>query len=168
MQQNSPSWDSVFMDFCKILRHKSTCIKYQTSAIVTKGNQIIGIGCNGPEETGTSCKDASRFLWGYTPHIPYAEWIQSDDFKKKHSDWSVMNETHAEVNALNWVSKKDIDDTCALYTYYSPCDHCIKHIVSYGIKKVYYYENYPGKKSCAITWDIYLKRHNVQLINITS
>ncbi len=139
-------WPRVFMQMCLILRNRSVCVKYRTSAIVVKDSQIIGIGYNGTISKLEECCEHWDDYWQRNNiAIPYADWVKTDDFRKLHSEWSNLNEIHAEVNALNWVTKSLIDDTCALYTYYSPCEQCAKQILAYGIKTLYYYEVYPGK-----------------------
>lgn len=114
-------WESIFIDMCKILRQRSLCRKYQTSAIVVKGTQILGIGYNG---TASKQEECDHYWKDYHDindiSMDFREWLKTEEFRNLHSKWSTITEIHAEVNALNWVSKRDIDDTCAIYTYYSP------------------------------------------------
>ena len=142
------SWNQVFMDICETLRRRSLCLKYQTSAIITKGTQIMGIGYNGTATKQEECYDKWH-EWHSNNDIkmPFSDWLQTDEFRNLHSKWSCLNEIHAEVNALNWVSKHDIDDSYAIYTYYSPCEQCAKQILSYGIKHVYYKQVYKGRSA---------------------
>jgi dCMP deaminase len=146
MDLNRVSWHTVFINMCSVLRQRSLCLKYQTSAIVVKGTQILGIGYNGTASKQEECYHYWKNYWSINNiNMPFDEWIKTDEFKNLHSKWSVLNEIHAEVNALNWVSKWNIDETCAIYTYYSPCENCAKQILSYGIKKLYYCYKYSGR-----------------------
>lgn len=43
---------------------------------------------------------------------------------------------HAEMNAMMF-AKRDLEG-CILYTLYAPCEHCLKHILQSGIKKIIY------------------------------
>jgi deoxycytidylate deaminase len=143
------------------------CLKYQTSSIVIKGTQILGIGYNGTAAKQEECNKYWKDYWEINDiEIPLEEWIKTDDFKKLHSDWAYINEIHAEVNALNWVSKRDIDDTCAIYTYYSPCEQCAKQILSYGIKNVYYIEKYSGRTKSGMDGVKFLIDRNVKCVQI--
>lgn len=160
-------WPSVFMGICEILRKRSKCIKYQTSAVVVKGTQIIGIGYNGTASKQQECRDKWLAYWAENNiAMPYLEWVKTVEFKDLHSRWSCANEIHAEINALNWVSKYDIDDTCALYTYFSPCEQCAKQILAYGIKLLYYAIRYPGRQSSDEDGLTFLSARGVTCIQI--
>lgn len=153
------------MAYTNILKSRSTCVKYQTATIIVNGTQIIALGYNGTFSGKDECVD----YW-FKQHVDgilnvldqhntvqpeermnmatsiantsFDTWVQTDEFRTLHRIWSAKHEVHAEINALNWVSKKDITADYALYTYYSPCDNCAKAIISYGIKQVYYNKVY--------------------------
>ena len=72
----------------------------------------------------------------------FVKFINSNDFRMLHRDWSMANEVHAEINALNWIPKGNVDSSYILYTLYSPCDNCAKTIISYGIKNIVYKYKY--------------------------
>lgn len=72
----------------------------------------------------------------------FVKFINSNDFRMLHRDWSIANEVHAEINALNWIPKGNVDSSYILYTLYSPCDNCAKTIISYGIKNIVYKYKY--------------------------
>lgn len=129
-------WPKLFMDITEKICERSLCIKYKTASIITTGTQIISIGYNGTFKGQKECCDWWREKHGNDE--TFSDWIQTDEFKKMHREWSVKYEVHAEINALNWISKRLVTDDYALYTYLSPCENCAKSIISYGIKKVYY------------------------------
>lgn len=161
------SWHIVLMDMCKILRNRSSCIKYQTSAIVVKGTQILSTGYNGTASHQEECCDYWCSYWrNFKVDISFTDWIATPEFRDLHSKWSCINEIHAEVNALNWISKKDIDATYAIYTYYSPCEQCAKQILSYGIKNVYYHEKYNGRNTSGIDGVKFLQDKGVSCIQV--
>lgn len=160
-------WHSTFMDMCKILRKRSKCLKYQTSAIVVKGTQILAIGYNGTASKQKECCDYWHEQWSQYKSESFSTWLETKAFRDLHSKWSCINEIHAEVNALNWVSKKDIDDTCAIYTYYSPCEQCAKQILSYGIKNVYYIEQYQGRSSSGMDGLKFLSERGINCMQIS-
>ncbi len=163
------SWQEVFMDMCKTLRKRSRCLKYQTAAIVVKGSQILGIGYNGTASKQKECCNYWHDYWDLSGvQVSFSEWVKTEQFRDLHSKWSVINEIHAEVNALNWISKRDIDDTCVLYTYYSPCEQCAKQILSYGIKNVYYCNEYRGRTSSGTDGLKFLRERGINCSQISS
>jgi dCMP deaminase len=162
---NRPTWDKIFSDFLILIRQRSLCLKYQTSAMIIKDTQILSIGYNGTLSKCEECKDYWYKYWSQNILVlPFDIWVQTDDFKKLHREWSYKHEIHAEINALNWISKNDVNDDYVLYTYYSPCDHCAKTILSYGIKTIKYLFLYPsGDKALDL-----LKEKGVNMIKISS
>ncbi|MGY5150355.1 MAG: anti-phage dCTP deaminase [Candidatus Nitrosopumilus sp. bin_68KS] len=53
-------------------------------------------------------------------------------------------ETHAEMTALLEAARKSIGvKNCHLYCTTFPCHNCAKHIITAGLKKVFYIEPYP-------------------------
>jgi dCMP deaminase len=145
------SWDFTFIEFMEVLAKRSLCLKYKTSALVVKGTQILCMGYNGTFSGRIECCNYWRDYYNRCifnkEMITYEQFINSDNFRLLHHEWSTANEIHAEVNALNWISKKDIDDSYVLYTLYSPCDNCAKTIISYGIKNVVYKYKYKNGTS---------------------
>jgi len=134
-------WDNIFISFAKTLIWRSCCLKYKTATIVTNGTQIVSLGYNGTFSKTTECNDYWHAYWvnNYSNiNKSFEEWIATEEFRLLHRNWSTKNEIHAEINALNWISKKDITDNYKLYTILSPCDQCAKVIISYGIKHVFY------------------------------
>lgn len=71
----------------------------------------------------------------------FARWIESDEFRLLHKEWSKANEMHAEANALKMISSRDAKN-CILYTLYSPCDQCAKDIIAHNIHTVCYRYKY--------------------------
>ena len=161
-------WDAIFMGTCKLLISRSLCVKYRTSAVITKGTQIIGIGYNGTlTKTEECCEHWENYWHMNNISVPYHDWLKTPQFRALHSEWSTLNEIHAEVNALNCVSKHDIDETCAIYVYYSPCDQCAKQILSYGIKTLYYCKLYLGKSGNAQNGIKFLEDRGIKCAQIS-
>jgi dCMP deaminase len=156
------SWDSVFSRFLSILSERSTCLKYKTAAVIVKGTQILSMGYNGTFSHCVECidywKDQYKLIHEeYKEIFSFDAWIKTNDWRKKHREWSACNEVHAEINALNWISKHDITPDHILYTIYSPCDACAKAIIAYGIKQVKYQYEYPNGRDALEL----LKKNNI-------
>ena len=180
------SWEQTFMNMCKDIAKRSLCVKYQTSALIVKGTQIVSFGYNGTAPKKEECYDYwikyYDELKSESPDNPnkkrkleqcdelstesFKEWIKTQEFKNLHSKWAIIHELHAEMNALQWISKNDIDDTYALYTYMTPCEQCAKHILSYGIKTLYYHIEYHGRVKGDVCGIDYLKNNDVNCIQI--
>lgn len=60
---------------------------------------------------------------------------------------------HAEVNALSCITR--YDHPYLLATTLLPCSSCAVNIASYGIKKVYYIENYEKDEKCKEIFNFY-------------
>jgi len=57
----------------------------------------------------------------------------------EHSKWSSDNEVHAEMNAIAFAAKHNVEvDECDMYVTISPCNECLKNISMTGIKNIYY------------------------------
>lgn len=162
--ENNLSWNQIFLKICHILRQKSACLKYQTSAIIVKNNNIISTGYNNTLVDQPLCCNYWYEEWlKLKLGQSFSEWVNTDQFKLAHSVWSECSEIHAEINALNNLSKSDIDDNCILYTYYSPCQNCAKHIINYGIKQIYYHKVYTGRKGVDALKFLHLHSNCVQI-----
>lgn len=161
------TWNDIFMNFCIMLRNRSLCLKYKTSCIITYGTQIISIGYNGTLSGKIECSEYWTQYWEKNiTDITLENWLKTDEFKNLHSKWSCINEIHAEINALNWISKRNITNSYAIYTYYSPCEQCAKSILSYGIKTLYYHKLYSGRTRSDENVLEYLKNNGINCIQL--
>jgi dCMP deaminase len=164
-----PTWPETFGEICGIILKRSTCVKYQTSAVIVKDSQIIALGYNGTASKSVECRQYWKDYWRtyiYDENSTFEDWIKTQHFKDLHSKWSIINELHAEMNALKWVTKKDIDDSCVMYSYLSPCEQCAKHILSYGLKTLYYSVEYNGKVKGTVCGLDYLRANGVACIKL--
>lgn len=164
-------WPTIFMDICETIRKRSLCLKYQTSALIISGTQIKAVGYNGTAPKRKECCEYWKDYYDSSDEIKneypyYDDWLKSEQFRNLHSKWSTLHESHAEMNALAWVSKADVTDEYVLYTYYSPCEQCAKNILFYGIKKVYYRIEYKGRSHSGLSGLEYLREGNVECIQI--
>ena len=137
MSDTRVSWDTTFMDMCKIIAKRSTCIKLQTSAIlVSQENNIVSIGYNGSPSKQIHCNEYWNVI-AEQDHISLQTLCTDVHFRMYHHEWSLRHELHAEMNAL--LRCHSPIDNLTLYTLYSPCIQCAKGIVSFAnIKKVIY------------------------------
>ncbi len=122
------SWDEKHMLAAITIASRSSCNSLHTGAVVVKNKRIIAEGYNGAPEGIENCLEAGCRKNKY-----------GINFETKGSGQCVA--LHAEVNALNEVSKEKAHGA-TLYTVYYPCADCAKEIVNNGIEEVVYLKDY--------------------------
>ena len=122
------------MSIAKLAATRSTCLRRQVGAVITKDKKILATGYNGAPVGLKHCLDIGclREELG----IPSGE---------RHE---LCRATHAEQNAIvqaatHGVSIKD----SVLYSTTHPCILCSKLIINAGIKKIVIQKSYPDKLS---------------------
>lgn len=118
----------VFIKTAFLFASQSKCVSHRVGAVIVKDGRIIMTGYNGTPPGLPNCCDV----------------FDAFNFERiEHAKWSDDNEIHAEMNAINFAAKHDVDiDGCDMYTTLSPCNQCLKNISMTGIKNVYYLYEY--------------------------
>ena len=113
-----------------LFAEKSKCISHHVGAVIVKDDRIISVGYNGTPPGLINC----------------CEVFDKDNFnRQEHHIWSSENEIHAELNALAYSAKTNIEvDGADVYVTISPCNQCIKNLIPAGIKNIYYLFLYDG------------------------
>jgi len=114
----------VFMKTAFLFAEKSHCVSHHVGAVIVKDNRIISVGYNGSAPGLKNCCDV----------------FDKDNFDRiEHSKWSSDHEIHAEMNAIAFSAKTNVEiDGCDMYVTVSPCNECLKNLVPTGIKNIYY------------------------------
>lgn len=114
----------VFMKTAFLVASKSHCVSHHVGAVIVKDKRIITIGYNGTPPGLPNC----------------SEHFDSLNFdREEHHKWSKDHEIHAEMNAIAFAAKHDVQvDGCDIYVTISPCNDCLKNLCMTGIKNVYY------------------------------
>jgi len=126
-----PAWDEYFMGMLDRIASRSTCLRRKVGAILTKDNRIIATGYNGQPPEIAHCIDLGvcRRKELNTPS------------GQRHE---ICRAIHAEENALLQASYFGISAKgSTLYVKCTPCSYCTKSILSAGISRVVYEEDYP-------------------------
>lgn len=148
--QDRPSWDNYFMEIAHVVAKRSTCIRRQVGAVITKKNRIIATGYNGAPPGLDHCLDIGCFR--QENNIPSGERME------------LCRATHAEQNALLVSAQNGFDTVGAvLYVTAQPCSTCAKLIVTSHIERVVYQGEYPDK----LTMEI-LRKAGVKLVQVPS
>ncbi len=117
------SWDEYFMSVSLLISSRSSCDRLHVGCILVNDNRIISSGYNG-------------FLSG-TPHVSCVV--------NNHE----QNTVHAEQNAISDCAKRGVscNGSTAYITHY-PCINCTKILISSGIKKIFYKNDYKNNLLC--------------------
>lgn len=116
------SWNQYFMEIAEKLASRSTCDRANVGVvIVNSDNRIISTGYNGSIAGNPHCSDVGHKL----------------------RDGHCIATVHAEVNTISYCAKEGISlKNSILYVTHFPCINCAKTIISSGIKKIYYKNDY--------------------------
>ena len=115
--KHRPSWNEYFMSICYLIAQRSSCDRLHVGCVIVKDNRIITCGYNG-------------FISG-APHESIIE--------NGHEQMTI----HAETNAVTDAAKRGVNlDNSIVYITYFPCINCTKVLISAGIKKIIYNEDY--------------------------
>lgn len=119
---------NYFMEIAEITARQSKCVKYQVGAIAVKNDRIIMHGYNGTVSGFINCN--ARF--------------SPDNFcRESHRNWSSAFEVHAEMNVITHSAKIGLSlDGSTIYCTHEPCNNCLKHLISAGVKCVIYKNEY--------------------------
>lgn len=116
---------------CKELTALSKCRKVKVASMLVNNGRIISTGVNGSIPGECNCDE----------HFKHHT---QEEFLREHSEWSLKNESHAEMNALLYAAKSsaEITESTIMYCTHEPCNNCLKHIGIVGIKEIYYIDKY--------------------------
>jgi len=131
------------MNVAKLTSKLSTCVSKQVGCVFMKDKRIILSSYN-----------------GVAPNKKHCNVIFKQDFdRKKHHEWSKLNELHAEQNGISFAAKNGISlNKSTMFITLSPCIDCAKQILASGIKEVFYKDVYDLDKSGLK----FLKKHGVK------
>ncbi len=124
--------DSIFMRTAILFAERSTCRRKKVGAVLVKDKRIISTGYVGSPSGHMHCID-----FGLDCLIG--------------PNGGCVRTIHAEINAVLFAAKNGISTHgTILYCTLSPCIDCAKMLISAGISKVFYYEEYRDKYPISI------------------
>lgn len=156
-------WDKTFIESLSLYERHSKCAAKDVACILTKNNNILSIGINGTLPGKINCNQIFKkkdCRWFKRNSSNGEEWIEAKD--GEHSRWSLLNEIHAEMNAIKKASQNNgfnLDGATA-YISYSPCFNCAKLLVLFGIKRIVYKEAYDDFEEVKT----FLRENNIELV----
>jgi len=132
MEYTRPDWDTYFVAIAMMAATRSTCLRRQVGAVITRDRQIVSTGYNGAPPRVAHCLEmtcAREFLG-----VPSGERQE------------MCRGSHAESNAIAQAARMGIvTDGTTLYCTHEPCSLCTKVILTAGIVRVVYVRGYPDK-----------------------
>jgi dCMP deaminase len=118
-------WDKYFMDIAFMVSERSTCPRLHVGAVLVNDKRIKATGYNGSPKGLPHCDEAGCLM------------------VNNHC----VRTIHAEVNCLLEVSPQERQGA-TMYVTHAPCPECQKLIITSGIKRVIYCNEYTP----AINW----------------
>ena len=112
-----PSWEEYFKDLVNLTATRSSCDKLHVGCLFIKNNRIIAQGYNG-----------------------YISGCEHKSIIKENHNIATI---HAEQNTITDCAKRGVScDGCEAYITHFPCFNCMKLMVSCGICKINYINDY--------------------------
>lgn len=127
MDFKRPSWDTYFMTIAQLTSKRSNCLRRRVGCILVNDNRILSLGYNGTPKGTRNCFEGG------------CERCQKGGDPGTSLDICMC--LHAEENALFFVSKAELKDSC-MYVTLLPCISCVKKIIQCGVKRVVFAEFY--------------------------
>ena len=121
-----PDWDSYFLDIAKIVAKRHTCPAAAVGAVFvdSETKSILTTGYNGSPRGMKHCDRC--------------------DGRKIGERSSVCLAVHAETNAIYNATFNGVGlRNATLYCTNSPCDRCVRAVVSVGTRRVVWIDSYP-------------------------
>ena len=114
---NRPSWDEYFKSIVELTSTRSSCERLHVGCLFVKDNRIIAQGYNG--------------------------YISGCQHKMIIKDNHNIATIHAEQNTITDCAKRGVScNECIAYISHYPCYNCMKLMVSSGISKIKYINDY--------------------------
>lgn len=131
------SWNKMFMEIAKIVAKRSKDPHTKVGAVIVKDNHILGIGYNA---------EPKNFKYGF-------EWTTDEKYQ-----FVIHAEMNAIANATSYCGDIRGSD---IYVTLSPCSECMKLLMQYEIRNVYYMKRYEKTFKTTMLMSTY---SNVKLI----
>jgi len=126
-----PTWDEYFVAITKQVATRSTCLRRKVGAIIVKDKRILTTGYNGAPMRVKNCIEIGMCL-REEMGVPSGE---------RHE---ICRGLHAEQNAILQSAYYGVQiRDSVIYSTNQPCALCAKMIINSGIRKIYYFEDYP-------------------------
>lgn len=135
MKDTRPTWDQYFASITRQVATRATCLRRKVGAIIVKDKRILTTGYNGAPKGVKSCIERGICLREELG-VPSGQ---------RHE---ICRGLHAEQNAIIQAAYHGVNiNGGVIYCTNQPCVQCAKMIINSGIKKIYYFNDYPDELS---------------------
>ena len=130
-----PSWDEYFMQICRVVATRSTCLRRQVGAILVSERRILATGYNGAPKGLKHCAE----LGGC-----YREQLGVPSGERQE----LCRALHAEQNAIIQAAVHGVKlENVTAYCTTMPCVTCAKMLINANVKRIVYEADYPDALS---------------------
>jgi dCMP deaminase len=130
-----PSWDEYFMQICRVVATRSTCLRRQVGAILVSERRILATGYNGAPKGLKHCAE----LGGC-----YREQLGVPSGERQE----LCRALHAEQNAIIQAAVHGVKlENVTAYCTTMPCVTCAKMLINANVKRIVYEADYPDELS---------------------
>jgi dCMP deaminase len=131
------NWNDYFMSIALLISSRSPSEKLKVGSVIVSDNRILSSGYNG--------------FPANTPH------------ESIHRDGHEINTIHSEINSICDAGKRGVNiNNSTIYITHYPCINCCKSIISCGIKKIIYLNDYKNDEVV----DILLKNSKIEILQL--
>jgi len=143
--RDRPSWDEYFGAITKQVATRATCLRRKVGAIIVKDKRILTTGYNGAPKGVKNCLERGICM-REEMGIPSG---QRHEFCRG---------LHAEQNAIIQAAFHGVNiQDSVLYSTTQPCVQCAKMIINSGIKKIYYFVDYPDELALELLGEVWVE-----------
>jgi len=126
MTKRRQNWDKYFVEIARQVATRSTCDRRHVGCVIVRDKYVLTTGYNGSLPGEYHCNDVGDLNRG---HIVV--------------DGHCVRTIHAETNAILHAAKHGVPlEGATCYTTTKPCWECFKNLVSVGIDRIFYCEEY--------------------------
>jgi dCMP deaminase len=130
-----PSWDDYFMQICRVVASRSTCLRRQVGAVLVSDRRILATGYNGAPKGMAHCAE----LGGC-----YREKLGVPSGERQE----LCRALHAEQNAIIQAAVHGVKlDNVTAYCTAQPCVTCAKMLINANVRRIVYEVPYPDELS---------------------
>lgn len=117
-----PGWDEYFMEVARTVATRATCPRASVGCVLVRDHRILTTGYNGAPRGVAHCSDVGCTV----------------------VDGHCLRAMHAEANAIVQGALHGVGLQGAIaYCTHQPCVHCSKLLISAGVAKIVFGEDYP-------------------------
>ena len=122
-----PSKDEVFLEEARLHARRSTCLRRAVGAVAVLDGRVLATGYNGVPPGHPHCRICARAI----NNVPSGQ--RAECCKGLHAEQNLI--IQAAIFGINLVG-------ATIYCTTSPCNICMKMLVSIKPKRIVYLENY--------------------------